>query len=279
MGRVEGKIALITGAARGQGRSHALRLAEEGADIIPVDLCAPVESAPYAMATEDDLATTVREVERRGRRAVSAQADVRDPGALEAAVKQGVEELGGLDIVSLNAGICSFGEVLELPKQTWQEMIEINLNGAFNTVQAAVPHIVERKRGGSVIFTASIAGLEAVGGIGHYNASKHGIIGLMRTLAIELAPEYIRVNAVCPGNVDTDMIQNEACMKLFMPELEHPTREDAERPDSIYREINAIPIPWLDSADVTNAVLFLASDESRYITGVALPVDAGRMLK
>ena len=275
MGRVEGKVAFITGAARGQGRSHAIRLAEEGADIIAVDLCAQVDSVPYPMATPDDLAETVKEVEALDRRIVATQADVRDAGALKSALDAGVAELGRLDIVCANAGIFSFSTE-ELDEQTWRDMIDINLTGVWHTTKAAVPHLVEGGRGGSMILTSSTAGLKGFPNFAHYVSAKHGVVGLMRTLALELAPHMIRVNSVHPTSVNTDMIQNDATYRLFAPDLENPTRDDvAPR----FGELNILPINWVDARDISNAVLFLASDEARYITGVTLPVDAGFMVK
>jgi SDR family mycofactocin-dependent oxidoreductase len=279
MGRVEGKIALITGAARGQGRNHALRLAEQGANIIALDICADVPTIKYPLGTEDELNETAVGVEKRGRRVVSAKVDVRDAGRLDRIVSAAVSELGGLDIVSVNAGICGYGQVLDLTAEEWKEQLDVNLTGAFNTAKATIPHILAQGRGGSVIFTASIGGLEAIANLGHYNASKFGVVGLTKTLALELAERGVRVNAVCPGNVDTAMMQNAATMKLFFPDLENPGRADAEAPDSVVRQGNAIPVPYVDVEDITNAVMFLASDEARYVTGITLVVDAGRMLK
>jgi SDR family mycofactocin-dependent oxidoreductase len=276
MGRVEGKVAFITGAARGQGRSHALRLAEEGADIIAVDLCAQVSTVPYEMATPEDLAETVRQVEALDRRIVAAQADVRDSTALQAAVDDGVAQLGGLDIVSANAGIASVGTAGDLSEQAWQDMIDVNLTGVWRTCKAAIPHLLAGNAGGAIVITSSVAGLKGLANIVHYASAKHGVVGLMRTLANELAPHQVRVNSIHPTQVDTDMIMNEATMGLFLPDLTHPTREDFA-PAS--QAINALPIPWVEARDISNALLFLASDEARYITGVTLPVDAGALIK
>jgi (+)-trans-carveol dehydrogenase len=274
-GRVEGKVAFVTGAARGQGRSHAIRLAEEGADIIAVDLCGQVDSVPYPMSTPDDLAQTVKEVESLDRRIVATQADVRDAGALKSALDAGVAELGRLDIVCANAGIFSFSTE-ELTEQAWRDMIDINLTGVWHTTKAAVPHLVEGGRGGSIILTSSTAGLKGFPNFAHYVSAKHGVVGLMRTLALELAPHSIRVNSVHPTSVNTDMIQNDATYRLFAPDIENPTRDQvAPR----FGEMNALPINWVEARDISNAVLFLASDEARYITGVTLPVDAGFMVK
>jgi (+)-trans-carveol dehydrogenase len=275
-GRVEGKVAFITGAARGQGRSHAVRLAQEGADIIAVDICAQIDSVPYPMATPDDLAQTVKEVEALDRRIIATQADVRDYDALKAALDDGVARLGRLDIVSANAGILSFGQADELAEQTWRDMTDTNLTGVWHTAKASIPHMIQGGRGGSIIITSSAAGLKGYLNIGHYVSAKHGLVGLMRTLALELAPHMIRVNSLHPTQVNTDMIMNEATWKLFCPDLEHPTIEDFV---AASQATNALPIPWVESVDVSNALLFLASDEARYVTGVTLPVDAGTTLK
>ncbi len=276
-GRLEGKVAFITGAARGQGRSHAIRLAQEGADIIAIDLCRPVDSVPYPMATPDDLAATVKEVEALDRRIVAAEADVRDYTALKAALDDGVAQLGRLDIVSANAGIFSFGTLAELPERTWQDVIDSNLTGVWHTAKAAIPHLRAGGRGGSVILTSSDLGLMGKQNVGHYVAAKHGVVGVMRTLALELAPDMIRVNSVHPTTVDTDMIQNAATYALFAPDLDQKERTK-DRLAPRFQSINALPIPWIEPRDVSNAVLWLASDESRYVTGVTLPVDAGALL-
>jgi (+)-trans-carveol dehydrogenase len=277
-GRVEGKVAFVTGAARGQGRSHAIRLAEEGADIIAIDLAAQVDSVPYPMATPDDLAQTVKEVEALDRRIVATQADVRDYGAVKAALDDGVAQLGRLDIVAANAGIFSFGRADVLEEQTWQDMIDVNLTGVWHATKAAIPHLKAGGHGGSMILTSSTAGLMPFENMAHYTAAKHGVVGLMRVLAVELAPDFIRVNSVHPTTVNTDMIHNSATYELFAPDLtaEQRTRDViGER----FQTLNTLPIRWVEARDISNAVLFLASDEARYITGVTLPVDAGSLLK
>ena len=277
MGRVEGKVAFITGAARGQGRSHAVRLAEEGADIIAIDICEAIPENNYPPATEEDLAETVRMVEALDRRIVAEKADVRNFDQLKAAVDKGVAELGRLDIVSANAGIAgSFNKAEDIPDDEWVNMQEINLSGVWRTCKAAIPHLRAGGRGGSIILTSSDAGLFAFPNIAHYVAAKHGVVGLMRTLALELAPDMIRVNSVHPTVVDTPMVNNEATFKLFRPDLENPTVDDFKEAAG---GINALPIPWVEARDISNAVLFLASDEARYITGVPLPVDAGAAVK
>lgn len=273
MGRVEGKVAFITGAARGQGRSHAVRLAEEGADIIAVDICDQVGSVQYPMATPDDLAKTVDAVEALDRRIVARQADVRSYDAVKSALEAGVAELGRVDIVSANAGISSFAPVEEMDESTWRDMIDINLTGVWNTCKAAIPHL-RAAGGGAIIITSSVAGLKGMANIGHYASAKHGVVGLMRTLARELAPDMIRVNSVHPTTVDTDMIQNEPTYNLFAPDLENPTQEQMKER---FQAINVLPIPWVEARDISNAVLWLASDEARYVTGVTLPIDAGAL--
>jgi SDR family mycofactocin-dependent oxidoreductase len=275
-GRVEGKVAFITGAARGQGRSHAITLAREGADIIAVDIAAQIASVPYPMATPEDLAQTVKEIEATGRRIVAAQVDVRDYDALKQALDEGVAQLGRLDIVSANAGIVSYGRAEDLAEQTWRDMIDVNLTGEWHAAKAAIPHLRAGGRGGSIILTSSDAGLKASQNLAHYVAAKHGLIGLMRTLALELAPDFIRVNALAPTTVDTPMVMNEATYRLFRPDLDHPMVDDMTGPATA---LNVLPIPWVEPVDISNALVFLASDEARYITGVALPVDAGAAIK
>jgi (+)-trans-carveol dehydrogenase len=275
-GRVEGKVALVTGAARGQGRSHAIRLAEEGADIIALDICDQIASVPYDMSTEEDLAQTVKDVEALDRRIVAAPGDVRDYESLKSAVDDGVAQLGRLDIVSANAGISGFGSMETLEEQAWQDMMDVNLKGVWHTAKVAIPHL-RVSGGGSIIITSSVCGLAARLNIGHYNSAKHGLVGLMRSLALELGPEWIRVNSLHPSGVDTDMIHNPSCYAAFAPDLEEKdrTREVvAER----FGARNILPVPWVESIDVSNAVLWLASEEARYITGVALPIDAGNLV-
>ncbi|MCU1446104.1 MAG: putative short-chain dehydrogenase [Cryobacterium sp.] len=277
MGRVEGKVAFITGAARGQGRSHALRLAQEGADIIAIDICEAVPENSYPQATEEDLAETVRQVEALDRRIIATKADVRDFAQLKKAMDAGVAELGRLDIVCANAGIGGTPNRAEdIPEDEWTNMVDINLSGVWRTAKAAIPHLKAGGRGGSIILTSSDAGLFAYQNIAHYVSAKHGVVGLMRTLALELAPDMIRVNSIHPTTVDTPMVQNEGTYKLFRPDLEHPTKDDFA---AAAVGMNALPIPWVEAVDISNAVLFFASDESRYVTGVPLPVDAGAAIK
>jgi SDR family mycofactocin-dependent oxidoreductase len=277
-GRVEGKVAFVSGAARGQGRSHAVRLAEEGADIIAVDVCKRISSqTDIPAATPDDLAETADLVKNLNRRIINAEVDVRDYDALKAAVDSGVEQLGRLDVVVANAGIGNGGATLDKTSEDdWRDMIDVNLSGVWKTVKAAVPHLLSGGRGGSIILTSSVGGLKPYPHTGHYIAAKHGVIGLMRTFAVELGQHSIRVNAVCPTNVNTPLFMNEGTMKLFRPDLENPGPDDLAVAAQF---MHVLPVGWVESIDVSNAVLFLASDESRYITGLPVTVDAGSMLK
>jgi SDR family mycofactocin-dependent oxidoreductase len=272
MGRVEGKVAFITGAARGQGRSHALRLAEEGADIIGVDLCAPVPHVEYPMPTDADLKETARLVESLDRRCVTAQLDVRDGAALREAVQAGITEFGRLDIVCVNAGVSAFGQLIDISDEEWDTIVSINLTGAWQTIRAAAPAMIEAGNGGSIIITSSTGGTLGVPHTGHYDAAKHGVVGLMRCAANELAQHSIRVNTIHPTAVGTPLLLNERLFRLFLPEHENPGRDDFE---PLMQQMNLLPVAWLDPRDVSNAVLFLASDEARYVTGTTLHVDAG----
>jgi (+)-trans-carveol dehydrogenase len=275
-GRVAGTVALVTGAARGQGRSHAVRLAEEGADLVLVDICADLPDVPYPLGTQAELEETVAAVEAVGGRAVAHVADVRDGAAVRRAVDAGVRELGRLDIVCANAGVNAPGPAHQLTEEAWRCVVDVDLSGTWRTVAASVPHLRAGGRGGSVILTSSAAGLKGYANIAHYTAAKHGVNGLMKTLAQELAPDRIRVNSVNPTQVDTPMIMNDPMYALFCPDVEHPGREDFA---PVSQAMNALPVPWVEASDVSDAVVFLASPESRYITGVALPVDAGVLVK
>lgn len=276
MARLDGKVALISGGARGQGRSHAIRLAEEGADIVTFDLCAQIESVPYEMSTEEDLNETVRMIEDLDQRIVARKADVRDFGQVESVVEECLSEFGHIDIVCANAGIFALGAAHELSRKDWNDVIDVNLTGVWRTCKAVIPHMIERGQGGSIVITSSTAGIKGYANTAHYTASKHGVLGLARTMANELAPHMIRVNTIHPTSVDTPMIQNEATYRLFRPDLDHPTREDASES---FQALNALPIPWVEARDISNAVLWLASDESRYVTGIMVPVDAGMTQK
>ncbi|WP_436692046.1 mycofactocin-coupled SDR family oxidoreductase [Geodermatophilus sp. CPCC 205506] len=273
VGRVEGKAALVTGAAQGQGRSHAVRLAEEGADIIAVDLCAAIPSVPYPQGTEDGLRETVEAVEALGRKAFGARADVRDYDQLKQAVDDGVASLGRLDIVSANAGILNFGELETLTDAYWQDLMDVNLTGVWHTAKAAIPHL-RSAGGGSIVLTSSTAGFIGMPGIGHYVAAKHGVVGLAKTLALELGRDRIRVNTVNPTNVETDMLMNPAVFARFAPDLPEEERT-LEKLMPRFKAAHALDLGWIDPIDVSNAVLWLASDEARYVTGVSLTIDAG----
>lgn len=277
-GRVEGKVAFVTGAARGQGRSHAVRLAQEGADIIAVDVCKPiVENTSIPASTPEDLAETADLIKGLDRRVVTAEVDVRDYDALKAAVDRGVEQLGRLDVIVANAGIGNGGDTLDkTTEHDWQEMIDVNLSGVWKSVKAGVPHIIASGQGGSIVLTSSVGGLKAYPLCGNYVAAKHGVVGIMRSFAVELGQHMIRVNSVHPTHVNTPMIMNEGTWKLFRPDLENPGPDDMA---PICQMFHTLPIPWVEPEDVSNAVLFFASDEARYLTGVTLPVDAGSCLK
>jgi SDR family mycofactocin-dependent oxidoreductase len=276
VGRVSGKVAFITGAARGQGRSHAVRLAQEGADVIAFDACTDFETVTYPMASAQDLQTTVKEIEALGRRVVAEQVDVRDLAGMSSALEAAVGSLGRLDIVVANAGIVSYGTAHTLGEDAWQQMIDINMTGVWKTCRAAIPHLLTGGAGGSIVLTSSVAGVKGVPHAIHYTAAKHGVVGIMRTLANELAADMIRVNTVHPTAVSTDMIHNEATYRAFRPDLDAPGRDDAE---AGFTALNALPVPWIEPVDVSNAVLFLASDEARYITGSTLLIDAGQVAK
>jgi SDR family mycofactocin-dependent oxidoreductase len=274
---MDGKVAFVTGAARGQGRSHAVRLAQEGADIIAVDICRGFERSPAPAATPEDLDITAGMVKDAGARVVTDIVDVREYDALKAAVDSGVEQLGRLDVIVANAGIGTMtGKLHKTDEASWQEMIDVNLSGVWKTVKAGVPHMLDGDRGGSIILTSSVAGNKAYLHTGHYTAAKHGVIGLMRTFAVELGQKMIRVNAVLPTHVNTPLLINEGTFHAFRPDLENPGPDDLA---PICQTFHTLPIPWVTAQDISNAVLFLASDEARYITGVALPVDAGSCLK
>jgi len=276
-GRAEGKVAFITGAARGQGRSHAVRLAQEGADIIAIDICHDVPGA-LAMATPEDLAETVKLVEAQDRRIVATQADVRDFDGLKSAVDDGVAQLGRLDIVVANAGIASIGGPVEsMEAGNWKDTIDINLSGLWHTARAAIPHLIAGGRGGAIVLTSSVGGMKALPNMSHYVSAKHGVVGLMRSLAVELGQYNIRVNSVHPTNVNTPMFMNEGTFKMFRPDLENPGPDDVAPIAAQFMHV--LPIGWVEPEDISNAILFLTSDEARYITGVTLPVDAGALLK
>jgi SDR family mycofactocin-dependent oxidoreductase len=270
MGKLDGKVAFISGGARGQGRSHAVRLAEEGADIVTFDLCAQIESVTYDMATPADLARTVEEVEATGRRIVARVADARDVEAVRAVFEEGVAQLGPVDIVLANAGIAPGGA--NPPDEAWYDILDVNISGVWNTVRVAIDPMVERGAGGSIVLTSSTGGMIGIPtnhtGVLAYVAAKNAVIGMMRSWANFLAPHSIRVNAVAPTTVDTPMIANN---KVSMT-----VAEDAQLSAAW---TNALPAGVIESSDVTNAIAWLVSDEARYITGTVVPVDAGLVNK
>ena len=278
MGRFTDKVAVVTGAARGQGRGHAVRLAAEGADVIVLDICHDIDSVAYDLATPADLAETARLVAEHGRRVVTAEVDVRDGEALALAVTDGTRQLGGIDVVLANAGIGIMDATAD-PRRAFRDQLDVNLVGVWNTVQAAAPLMIEQGRGGAIVLTSSAFGLTGRGGDGTggsdgYVASKHGVVGLMRTFATWLAPHGIRVNCVNPSGVATRMVLNPAVEALFGGGAEQ--QPDAKSTDDV---ANLLDVGLVEVQDVTAAVAFLASDEARYVTGVALPVDAGMLVR
>lgn len=272
MGSLDGKVAFITGAARGQGRSHAVHLAEQGADIVAVDVCRDHPTIKYHMASEDDLGHTAKLVEEAGSKILTWTADVRDLKALEEAAQAAVDTFGHIDIVVANAGVLSFAKTWEMTEEQWSEMIGINLDGVWKTVRATVPHMIAANRGGSIILTSSTNGKKGYGNMSHYTASKHGVVGLCKSLAVELSPYMIRVNTVNPTTVNTDMALNESTYRVFMPDEDNPTEQQIK---DGFQSINMLPIPWIEPSDVSGAVVYLASDAARYVTASSMYVDAG----
>lgn len=271
-GRLAGKVALITGAARGIGRAQAVRFAQEGADIVALDLCGPVDTVMVPPSTPDDLDHTASLVGEVGGRMHAELVDVRALDGVQAATERGARRFGGLDVVCATAGITSRAMTVEMDESVWRTMLDVNLTGVWHTCRAAAPHLIARGAG-SMILTNSIAGLRGLVGVAHYTAAKHGVVGLMQSLAHELAPHRVRVNCVHPTNVDTPLIQNDTVRSAFRPDLDRPPTR-AEFAEAA-RAMNLLQVPWVDPVDVANAALFLASDEARYITAVTLPVDAG----
>ena len=275
-GMLAGKVALITGAARGQGRAHALRFAAEGADLVLCDVERAVGELGYELPPTSELHRTAEEAKALGAKVIARAADVRDSAALQSLVQACRSEFGRLDVVVPQAGIATYARFFEVGATRWQDMLDINLTGVWNTLQAAVPLIVEGGRGGSVVLVSSTAGVAGFGSMPHYVAAKHGVVGLMRALANEVGQHRIRVNCLLAGMVNTPMGVNEGTFRSFRPDLEHPTARDA---DAAMCAVNLIPVPWVEPEDMAAAALWLASDESRYVTGVALPVDAGYLAK
>lgn len=274
--RFEDRVVFISGVARGQGRSHAVGFAREGARIIGIDICSDLEHAPYPGATEEDLAETVRLVEQEGGAMHAEVADVRDYRATKNALLAGVELYGRLDVILANAGTYAPMPVQYVATDSWDETVAVNLTGVFHTVKAGLRTMIEQDEGGAIVLTSSTAGLKGFYGAPAYNAAKHGVVGLMRSLALELAPNRIRVNSIHPTSVNTPMIVNDVFPQLVRMDLENPTIEDAA---DFLRPQQPLDVPWIEPEDITNAMLWLCSQEARYVTGVAMPIDAGALLK
>lgn len=271
MGRVEGQVAVVTGAARGLGRAFALRLAGEGADIIALDVAASIASVSYELGSHDDLDETARQIEALGRRVIVGRADVRDREALKTILAEAVATLGRLDIVCANAGIFTGGALEDVSESDWETTLSINVSGVFNTIQAAVPHIKHGGDGGSIIITSSAAADRALPNVSTYAVTKAAVTGLMHNLAVELAPHGIRVNTVAPAVANTNMALSEASVGTFLPHLTNPT--EAELREG-FSAMNVRPdTPWVEPLDVANSVLFLASEEARFISGLQLKID------
>lgn len=272
MGRLDGKVAFITGGARGQGRAHALKLAGEGADIVAVDSAEQIGTVPYAMSGADDLAETVELVEGLDRRALGIRADVRSQAQLDAAVAEALGTFGRIDILLANAGIFSLGSLWELSDEQWSDMIDVTLTGVWRSIKAVMPHMIERQSG-AMVLTTSVNSHEGGRGYGHYAAAKHGVLGLMRTAALEGAPYGIRCNSVSPGVIDTNMTSWPGFYEMTGG---HPgaTREEHENACFGFHLLNRGPLP---AESVSNAILWLVSDEAADITGIVVPVDAGHV--
>lgn len=273
--RFEDKVVFITGVARGQGRSHAVRFAAEGAKIIGLDICRDLDHVPYPLATEDDLAETGRLIEEVGGASHLEVADVRDRAAMRRAVLAGVEKFGRLDVICCNAGIYTVGPVQFCSDDAWDEAIDINLTGVYKTVRAALRPMMEAGNGGSIVITSSTAGLRGFYGSPAYVAAKHGVVGFMRSLALEMAPAGIRVNSIHPTSVSTPMIRNDEFTRLVRYDLPEPTDQDVI---DFLTPQQPLGVPWVEANDISDAVLWLSSDEARYITGIELPIDAGKLL-
>jgi SDR family mycofactocin-dependent oxidoreductase len=271
VGRFDGKVVLVTGGARGQGRSHALEFAKQGADIAVTDIAKQVATVPYTMSSEADLAETVTQVEALDRRCLSFVADAADTAATSAAVEGTISEFGKIDILIANHGLLSLSPVADMSDAAWDDVISADLTGVFKSIRAVIPHMVAAKTG-RIIATASMAGRTGLPTVAHYCAAKWGVIGLIKSVAREVAADGVTVNCICPTNLDSDMIHNKAFYELFAPGIENPTREQVVPG---FTSLNAIPIPWIEAIDISNAMLFLASPEARYITGEALHVSAG----
>ncbi|MTD57335.1 mycofactocin-coupled SDR family oxidoreductase [Amycolatopsis pithecellobii] len=276
MGRVDGKVALITGAARGQGRAHAKRLAEEGADIIMLDICRPIPGVRYPGATEEDFAETIEMVSRIGRRVVAHQGDVRNSDDVDKIIADGLQAFGHIDVLVGNAGVTLLAPGWEITEADWQTQIDINLTGTWRVAKAVIPSMIEAGKGGSLIFTTSGVVAGGVGNMAHYSATKHGLIGMCKELALELGPHGIRVNTLQPTAVNTLMMDNEVMWALFTPGQEDAPPEVRRKGMlDILAKTHPLGVPWIESEDLADGALYLASDESRRVTGTALIIDAG----
>ena len=274
--RLDGRTAIVTGAARGQGRSHAIRLAQLGARLVLVDVCADLPHIPYRQPERAELDDTARAAREAGAEVRTIVADVRDAAAMSGAAMLAVDELGGIDIVIANAGVIQLKPATEIGPEDWATIIDINLTGTWNTIAPTIAPMIDQRRGGTIIITSSAAGLKGPPNMAHYAASKSGVIGMMRSLSAELGPHGIRVNCIAPTTVDTEMVHWPAAYAMFRPDLDSPGRDDVV---DIFSSLNVLPVPWIEASDVTEAVAFLAGDRSRYITGTVLPVDAGTLIK
>ncbi len=272
MGQLDGKVAFITGGGRGQGRSHALTFAREGADIAFCDFNEQLATVPYSMNSEGDIEETQRLVEEQDRRCVAMQADVRDAEQVEAAVAKTIAELGKIDILCANAGMWAPSHLVDTSDELWHDTIETNLSGAFYVLRAVGRHMRERGEG-RIVMTSSMCGRQGTENLGAYCAAKWGVIGLVKTAAMELGPHNVAVNAVCPTFVDTGMINHDHYNRMFRPDLDDPTRETSEE---IVRTLHKLPVASYPPEEISNAVLFLASDQARYVSGSALDVSAGK---
>lgn len=271
MGNLSDKVAIVPGAARGQGRAHALALARAGASVVCSDLCANVGSIPYSLGTDEDLAETLRLIESENGTAISVVADCRQRSETSEVAAQALDRLGNIDILVANAGVCSWHPFVELTEDAWSDVIDTNLTGVANTLHAVLPHMMGQGAG-RIVVTGSTLGRQGMANCSHYSAAKWGLHGLVKSIAMEVAPMGITINLVNPTIVNTPMMDNEAAYKLFCPDIEHPTREDAL---PRYATLNHIPMSWMEPEEIANAMLFLVSDESRYITGTAMDVAAG----
>ena len=265
MGTVEGRVALVTGAARGQGRAHAIALANEGADIVVTDICADIATVPYSLGTAAELAETVALVEATGQRCLSM------PAGIGLVVEAGIEAFGQIDICVANAGVTGYGKFHELDDDTWNDMIDVDLTGTFKTIRSVLPHMLER-RYGRIIATSSMAGRMGNANLAHYVAAKWGVIGMVKSLAMEVANKGITVNAIAPAAVDTPMLHNEAMYKLFCPDMDSPTREDVT---PRYQAMNRLGVAWMDPEEISRAVLFVAADAASSMTGQVIEVSLG----